>query len=72
MKGIVIQILNSTGNHPVLPAQRFYPALRETSSGETRFIRTPSPPFDPLKHQIDTADLKDARECIVFWTLGLA
>jgi len=33
-KGIVIQILNATGNYPVLPAQRFYPALRETSSGE--------------------------------------
>lgn len=26
-KGIVIQILNATGNYPVLPAQRFYPAL---------------------------------------------
>ena len=31
-KGIVIQTLNATDNYPVLPTQRFYPALRETNS----------------------------------------
>lgn len=43
------------------------PALRETSSGETRFTRTsPEGPLDPLKHQIDIADLQDTRDHFAF------
>ena len=51
--------------------QRFYPALRETSSGETRFTRTPRGPLDPLKHQIDIADLQDTRDLFAFDRLVL-
>ncbi len=60
-KGIFIQILNATDNYPVLPAQRFYPTLRETSSGVELFSHTGNRLqviLNVLSLQLPTVDLK--------------